>query len=178
VNGFFRRGGAIAAAAITGGSAANFTINNGGTYEHNYTTVAGTIPLATWSTGSTCSIIGYTTSITNPANLGQSFHHFTWNCPSQTGNINLLGLLTTVNGNFNLANAGTATITYNSNTPPTPILTIGGNCTINANFNLNNGTSTPTFNIAGNYSQTGGTISKGGGGVVTINFNKHPALKP
>jgi hypothetical protein len=149
------------------------TFSSTGTYEHNFTTTAGTIPTATWSSGSTCAIVGYTsTAVTINSSFGQSFSNFTWNCASQSVAINLLGILTTVNGNFVLQDAGTGSITYNSNSPATPILTIGGNCTINASINLNNGTSTPTFNIGGNFSHTGGTISRAGAGVTTFNFNK------
>ncbi len=168
VNGTLRNAG-----TSTNASTTTLTFSSTGTYEHNFTTTTGTIPTATWSSGSTCSIIGYTnTSVTINSSYGQSFSNFTWNCPSQSVAINLLGLLTTVNGNFNLQSAGTGSVTYNTNSPASPSLTIGGNCTINASINLNNGNSTPTFNIAGDFSQTAGTISKAGAGNTIINFNK------
>jgi hypothetical protein len=174
INGFLRRG-QTTDGALTGVSATTLTFSSTGTYEHNFTTTAGTIPTATWSSGSICSVIGYTsTSVTfnSLSGLGQSFSNFTWNCPSQSVSINLLGLLTTVNGNFDLTSTGTSSITYNTGTPAAPTLTIGGNCTINGSINMNNGTSTPTFLIAGNFSHTGGTISRGGTGVTTVTFNK------
>ncbi len=155
---------------ITGGAGLTFTST--GIYEHNHTAPVGNIPTATWNSGSTCAIIGYTsTAVTINNTYSQSFSNFTWNCTGQTATINLLGLLTTVNGNFYLQSTGTGSLTYNTNSPLTPTLTIGGNCTINANFNLNNGSSTPTFNVAGNFNHTGGTISKGGSGATLINFN-------
>ena len=172
INGFLRRG-QTADGALTGVTASTLTFSTTGTYEHNFTTVTGTIPTATWSAGSTCSIIGYTgTAVTINSSFGQAFSNFTWNCTGQTVAINLLGLLTTVNGNFNLASVGTSSITYNTTSPAAPTLTIGGNCTINGSINLNNGTSTPTFLIGGNFSHTGGIISRGGTGVTTITFNK------
>ena len=168
VNGTLRNAG-----TCTGAASTTLSFSSTGTYEHNFTTTTGTIPTATWSSGSTCAIVGYTsTAVTINSSFGQSFSNFTWNCTSQSVAINLLGILTTVNGNFVLQSAGTGSITYNSNSPTTPILTIGGNCTINASINLNNGTSTPTFNIGGNFSHTGGTISRAGSGVTTFNFNK------
>jgi hypothetical protein len=173
VTGFLRIGGA-SAPTLTG-VASNVTVNSGGFYEHNYTAVGGTIPSMTWASGSTCAIIGYTsTAVTIGASFGQSFHHFIWNCTAQSANINLLGLLTTVNGNFTLQSTGGGvnTLVYNTNTPMTPTLTVGGDFTVNGNFNLNNGTSTPTFNIGGNFLQSGGIVSKAGGGATTIVFNK------
>jgi len=172
INGTLKRG-QTANGAFTGVTATTLTFSSTGVYDHNFTTVTGTIPTATWSTGSTCKITGYTsTAVTINSSFSQAFSNFTWECTGQTVSINLLGLLTTVNGNFNLASTGTGSITYNSNSPATPVLTIGGNCTINANINMNNGTSTPVWNIAGNFSHTGGTISKAGGGVTTLTFNK------
>ncbi|MFL5748860.1 MAG: beta strand repeat-containing protein, partial [Niastella sp.] len=73
-------------------TATSLAFSTGGTYEHNYTTAAGTIPTATWNTGSTCSVIGYTTNTTAPGGLGQPFYNFTWNCTGQGANsINLNG---------------------------------------------------------------------------------------
>jgi hypothetical protein len=40
------------------------TFRSGGKYQHNHTTGVGTIPTATWNTGSTCEIIG--TPLTPP----------------------------------------------------------------------------------------------------------------
>jgi hypothetical protein len=169
VHGFLRSAG-----TITGASTSTLTFSTTGTYEHNFTTTQGTIPTSTWQTGSTCSIVGYTSASTLTAGggWGQSFHHFTWNCTNQTASFNLLGLLTTVNGNFTLQSVNSGSLTYNTNSPATPTLSVGGDFTVNGNFNLNNGTSTPVFNISGNFNHTGGTISKGGGGITTINFNK------
>ena len=39
---------------------------SGGTYQHNYTTTDGSLPTATWATGSTCAVVGYTTYTGNP----------------------------------------------------------------------------------------------------------------
>lgn len=89
------------------------TVYSGGRYQHNYTTSTGNLLQATWNSGSTCEVIGYTTNNTNPPGfLNQSFHHFTWNCPSGSGtHISLGGQLTTVNGNLTISASGGSTRT-------------------------------------------------------------------
>jgi hypothetical protein len=64
-------------------------------YQHLFTTTEGLPPLATWASTSTCSIEGYTSSnITfGSTNWSQNFGEFVWNCPSQTADVNLNGLL-------------------------------------------------------------------------------------
>ncbi len=78
VNGIVRNAGTI----TTTGATAVF--NNGGIYQHNFTTTNGAVPTATWNTGSTVEIIGYTSNSTLPAGMGQSFSNLTWNSPGQT----------------------------------------------------------------------------------------------
>lgn len=148
---------------------------SGGKYQHNFTTGASVIPTATWATTSTCEIVGYTTGTTAPTGLGQSFGNFTWNCPSQTGNINLLGTLTTVNGDLSIVNMNTATLRLASSQSPT--LAIGGNLSIQQGI-LEAATTTgsPTINVAGDLAMTGGTLdfsTAGGGssGTVTLNVS-------
>jgi len=46
---------------VTNSSVSTLIFGAGSTYEHNFTTTAGTIPNATWNTNSTCEAIGYTT---------------------------------------------------------------------------------------------------------------------
>ncbi len=151
---------------------------SGGTYEHNFTTTQGVIPTASWNNSSTLSVIGYTSAVTltSGGGWGQSFGHVTWNCSNQAAIvINLLGLLTTVNGDFTITSTGTSgKLRYNTNSPASPTLTISGNFNqaSGTTFDMNNGTSTPTFNLAGNFNQSGGTIEKGGSGTITFNFNR------
>jgi hypothetical protein len=86
-------------------TSSGLTIN--GTYAHNFTTSAGTIPTATWGSGSTCLIQGYTSDTAAPGGLGQVFYNFTWNCTGQAGIINLSGGLTNVTGNLTVSSTGT-----------------------------------------------------------------------
>jgi hypothetical protein len=170
VNGFLRSAG-----TITGATTTSLTFSSTGTYEHNYTASAGTVPTATWSAGSTCAIIGYTASFAPGGISTQTFSNFTWNCVNQgTANCQLSAALTTINGNLSiLATGTTGSLRYNAGTPAAPTLTIGGNLIISGGtFDLTSGASTPTINLGGNLVQTGGTLARSGGGLTTVNFNK------
>ena len=58
---------------------------NGGVYEHDIN--GGTLPKAMWNTGSTCLI---DSAVGNaPSNGNQNFYNLTWNCPNQSGGLNL-----------------------------------------------------------------------------------------
>ena len=168
-SGFLRSAG-----TITGGTN---TFGANGTYEHNLN--AGTIPTATWNSGSTCAIIGCTA--TQPSGLGQSFHHFTWNCSSQTTTVNILGALTTVNGNFSVINTNTATSGLRLQNGAYT-LAIGGDLIVSAatgitsRLDLNGATGSGVINLSGNlFLTTAGTgvatILKTGG-TQAINFVK------
>ncbi len=168
VNGFLRSRGTVA-----GATAASLIFTNGGSYEHNYTNTAGSIPTATWQSGSTCAVIGYTSyasSTVSLGGLGQDFHHFTWDCPGQTGFINLLGTLTTVNGDFTVANTGIRELQYVSN--GTPTLSIGGNFTVSdAIFNLSTSSGQPIMRIAGDVDLSNGVLSSSNAFTPLVEFN-------
>lgn len=110
VNGFLRSA-TTAATTITGMTVANLTFGASGGYELNSTTVAGIIPLATWSAGSTCYVMGYTTNTAAPANITQGFSNFTWNCTGQATNIVSLNLpaapLMSIAGELKVLSSGT-----------------------------------------------------------------------
>lgn len=152
VSGIFKNAG-----NVTMSTGAAITYQGSGKYQHNYSTTAGTIPTATWSTGATCEIIGYTNNSSPPLGL-QAFSNFTWNCPLQSADINLAGGLTTVNGSFTITGTGTKQLLLAS---ATSSLSIAGNYTQTAGIltmasqnNVNY-----TLNIAGNYAQSGGTFN-------------------
>lgn len=157
----FPSGGTMKNAGTVTSTAATLTFASGAKYQHNFTTTAGTIPTATWSTGSTVEVIGYTSNSTATGGVGQSFSNFTWNCPSQTGNINFAGGLTTINGNFTVAATNTGSIRLAGNNSYT--LTIGGDLIVTGGtLDLTNGNSsgnTQIVNIGGNFNQTGGTFT-------------------
>lgn len=149
------------------------TVNNAGTmtmsgagifqsgakYQHNFTTTAGTIPTATWDANSTCEIIGYTTGVTLGTSYDQIFGHFVWNCPSQGGgNCSASGNLTTINGDFTVANAGTSgSLRLTATTTFT--LDVGGDLIVNGGTLIfSTGSGVPTVNVAGDVQLNGGTL--------------------
>jgi hypothetical protein len=183
VNGILRNSGGV---ITTTGTA---TFNSTGTYEHNFTTTAGVIPTATWSSGSTCAIVGYT-SFAGSANtsMNQTFSNFTWNCPNQTTTCNIqLNNITppVINGNFTVLGTGSGVLRLASST--TYSLTIGGDLIISSSssanvstLNLSNG-SAATIGIAGNMSvtQSGTGVASLtlGTGSATINLNKSTGIQ-
>lgn len=154
---------------VTINSGASMNVQNGGVYNHNFTTSAGTIPSATWSTGSTCEVSGYTTNTSAPGNL-QSFYNLTWNCPAQTGSINLNGGLTTINGDLNIISTGSGSLVL-SNSGTTVSIGDDFNLT-DGNFMQSDGSSqTSNLNVSGDYVQTGGTFNVVTGNNSTGNVN-------
>lgn len=143
-------------------TAANLIFASGGTYQHDLN--AGTIPTATWNTGSTCSVIGVTTTVPTVASFNQAFSNFTWNCPSQTGDLSLIGELLTVNGNFNVVATNTGSLRL-SNGNVTETLNVGGNFVqTGGTFYIAGTTATNTWivNVAGDFSLTGGIFDLNG----------------
>ena len=155
------------AGTITQNSGATVTFESGGSYQHNRN--AGAIPSATWNTGSTCEILGVTD--TAPSGLNQAFHHFTWSCPVQSGDINLGGNLSTVNGDFKLLDTGAAPNGLFLVSDSSATFTFGGNFVIQiasgAGLILCGNTGSPTVNIAGNLSILAGFLDLGDLGVST-----------
>ncbi len=143
----------------------NLTFNNGGSYEHNFTTTSGVIPASTWSAGSTCRIIGYTTFSGNPSGgtggvggYNQSFSNFIWNAPNQTaaGDISLGGALTTVTGDFTLTNTGAGSLALGNSGAGN--LSIGGNFTQTGGAFIISQSAARTVTVAGNASISGGSL--------------------
>lgn len=174
--------GTSTTAGITYTSPANLIMN--GTYIHKYTTVVGgNIPLATWNTGSTVLISGYTTYNGAPGNLNnQTFYNFTYNCTNQTANpSNWNGIITTNTkfnalGTFTVASTGTGSWALGSN--GYYIYNVGNFVQTGGVFDL--GTSSPTtiytqsFNVSGSFTQSGGTFQASNGGTTNgqiLNFN-------
>jgi hypothetical protein len=134
----------------------------GGTYQHDFTTTAGTIPAATWSSGSqksTCQIIGYTSNTGTPGGLSQSFQTFVWNCPSQTANISLGGSQFTTLDTFTVSSTGSGAITLGAN------LTLTNTAAVMSGATLNCGVYVISQASAGSASyfdlQAGGTLGIG-----------------
>lgn len=126
--------------SFVGDSPTSVIVRSTGRYIHNFTTTAGSLLQADWTSGSTCEVAGYTTNATRPANLGQAFHNFTWNCPNGAAPatfISLAGELTTVAGNLTITATGGGTRTLRLfDTSSGNIMTVGGNVLLNGSSRL------------------------------------------
>jgi autotransporter-associated beta strand protein len=159
------------------GTNATTYFDGGGTYEHAVN--SGTVPGATWATTSLCNITG-TTSLKPDIPSGQSFGNFTWHCASQSTNIELAGVLTAINGNFNVESTGSYGLFLGNSQSSN--LAVGGNYTqsggtfaigpisssysrtmaVSGNFIFTSGTfyispsnGTGTLDVTGNFSSSG-----------------------
>ncbi len=140
------------------------SIASGGRYQHAFS--AGTVPTATWSTGSICEITGATAPT---AGLGQSFHHFYWNSAAQSATINLVSSLTTVNGNFEVQNTNGNILRLSSSTLT---LNVGGNFVIsgtNSTVQASSSGNTATINVTGDFIIGSTATMSTAGNAYTIN---------
>ena len=135
------------------------TVFSSGKYQHTATTVVGTIPVCVWNSGSTCEIIGFTsTPMANIPGLNQTFQNFIWNCPNQLSNL-ILGrdyTTFTVSGNFTIRNCGGYKLYFGYLYSYT--VSVGGNFIVEAGgFECwNSSSQTSTINVTGNYTQSAG----------------------
>jgi hypothetical protein len=120
-------------------STGSITFANGSTYEHART--AGGIPPSTWGTGSTCKITGVTSQA--PANRNQSYYNLIWNCPGQSGNLNMGFNNVTIGGDITIQSTGASGRWYLC----APL-----------------GDSTVTVTLMGDLIQTAGQVSSNGTG--------------
>lgn len=134
------------------------SVENGGTYIHNRNDDA--LISATWQTGSTCEIIGITTS--QPTNRDQDFYNLTWNSPNQTSNQNSTGGdFNDFRGTLEVISTGSGTWTWTDT---------NSNVKNIVNFEQNGGTvymtqggGSITVNLTGDFVMSGGTLSENGG---------------
>ena len=191
VSGTFR----YSAGAITTTGVLQFA--NGGKYQHAFTTTSGTIPTATWATGSICEVVGYTAFAADVSGSNQTFSNFVWNASAQTGagSPSLLDgfvardftVTSTGSGSLNLGSIGGNTIITRdylqtagnvvaNKTSGTQNLAIGGDFLVNGGtFALGNGTVNLAFNGSSQTIENAGTeiqfqnVAFTGGGTKTLN---------
>lgn len=142
------------------GGVSNLTIASGGTFQHDQD--AGSLPVATWSTGSTLLMTGSTG--TTPDNRNQSFHHVTFNTPGLLSNLNMGWDSITIGGNINIVNTGAAR--WQMTAPAggdSSLVTIMGDIIVTDGAFSSNGTSNANTKITihqyGDIIATGGNIS-------------------
>ncbi|MFZ4707443.1 MAG: YDG domain-containing protein, partial [Bacteroidales bacterium] len=132
---------------------------SGATFEHNIT--SGTIPTATWNSGSNCIVTGMIG--TAPAGTNQTFDNFTWNCPSQTGDCILEAAKpNAINGTFLVASTGSGLFALGSSNTARA-LTIGRMEISGGSFYVAGigSTAVMALSITNDFSQSGGTFEIG-----------------
>jgi hypothetical protein len=161
-------GGSITYNSGTFGSTAISAITwaNGATYFHAADgSTASAIPVSFWAGGSTCIISGMNAGTVAPAGFtGVSFANLTWNCPSQSGNVDLdfLGTAVLITGTLSVTNTGTFAVRFAET--GTVTVTAGAYIQTGGTLVLQSSTGSSTLTINGNFSHTGGTIDFAGSG--------------
>ena len=165
VDGYLRNSGTI----ITTGTV---TISGTGTYEHNVSGAPGTIPVATWASGSMCDLIGNFSS--GNINFGlQNFHHVRASFTG-SGAVNANRTLTNMGGDLSIVSTGTGTFALSGNLSTN--MTIGGSINQSGgSWMLATGSNSSFYvNLAGNFIQTSGAFdmmqTTGSGAAAEINI--------
>lgn len=128
------------------------TVNSGGIYQHDVD--AGTIPTATWATGSTCLITKLKGGAgSEPAGDGQAFYNLTYYDTVATGNLEIATSGLSIAGNFNVLSVHGQELRFHQAST-----TVGGNCTINDNTRLANNGNPRTLTVNGKFTLSGGTL--------------------
>ena len=162
VNGYFKNSG-----SFTNLGTLNVS-GSGSTFEHNIN--GGTIPLATWGTGSTLLVSGIVG--TGPTMSGSSFYNVTWNCPSQTtASAGPIFNNSHIFGNLTIASTGTGVLRFLGMTAGAPnTITIDGNLSISGSSIVHtNGSGSKgyaIYNVGGNFTVGSGSayyFNKGSG---------------
>jgi hypothetical protein len=175
---------------VSGQISGTMTIRTGGIYDMKDNTANPSIATATWNTGSTCIVSGMTSAVSIGGDA-QSFYNFTWssantrsitftptavngnftvsNCAAG-GDLSLAVVSLDVMGNLSVSGANTSLVLC-GNTSST--VSVRGNVSVTAGtLNLSKGSGTCTFNIYGNFSHTGGTITETGSASGSVVFCK------
>jgi trimeric autotransporter adhesin len=172
-------GGLVQNSGGINSTAATLIFNSGGTYQHNFTTTPGSIPISTWNAGSTVEFIGFTSgtiNIVDGTGWNQVFQNVIWNCPNMSGscNINPTGItdsMTNILGNLTVITTGTGTLRFDSHPSIVVPLIIGGDFVLQSGtFDLGSDAGANQWILRGNYLQNGGTVQNSGNAGGTVIF--------
>lgn len=153
--------------------AGTITFADGSTYEHARD--EGSVPEATWASGSTALFTGLETD--TPDNRGQDYHHLTLNIPGLLGNEDFSLGGHTIGGNLHVIDSGSARIRLIGGSDGT--ITIMGDVIVEADGQLETqGTGSPTTVVVNHWGDlivNGGvfSVSRGsqGSGTGTTTWN-------
>ena len=159
------------AGIITGSSSSLLSFTGNAIYNHRYSTTPGIIPVATWVSGSTCLISGYTTNTTGPGGLtGQSFSNFTWSCQLQTGALSLSGNIpNSIGGVFSILNTNSGSLSIA--TTQSPLMTINNFNQSGGVFQLNTVSGSTIMKVSGSFIHSGGVFVSSSTGTPILEFN-------
>jgi hypothetical protein len=128
------------------------TVNSSGTYQHNIS--GGTVPTATWASGSTLYVTGVTTAMPSGIVGSTGLSNLTWNCTGQTSTSAALTGTLTVGGDLTIQSTGS----YQFRVQTSPI-------TVNGNVNILGpgtmyvaGQAAKVMNVGGDVNVSGGTL--------------------
>jgi hypothetical protein len=153
----------VTATGVIETTTGSLTFEDGTTYEHDRN--GGSVPAATWGTGSTALFTGITS--TAPDNRGQDYYNLTLNTPDLTSNRDMDLVDVTIGGDINVVNTGSAR--WRMVGGDTTTINIMGEVNVQAGAFETQGTSNPTVvevNHYGDLNVTGGIfgISRGSQG--------------
>lgn len=160
-------GGSVtySAGTFTSANASAITWANGSNYYHAVNGAsASSIPVSTWSTGSTCNITGLNGGNIAPTGFtGVYFSNLTWNCASQSGNIDLdfSGIVVNITGVLTIASTGANSLRLSN---AATVINAGAYSQTGGTVVLQSTTGTTSINVNTNFSHTGGTIDFAGPG--------------
>jgi CSLREA domain-containing protein len=146
-----------------------FKIDAGGTYVHdNDAPYATTIFQGTEDFDAASTVELRNSDTAGPS--GVAFGNLTVNFTTDPGgDINCDGGLTTINGNLSVKNTQSRKFALAANNNVT--LGVGGDLSVEGGtLDLSTGTGTPTVNLSGNYTHSGGTLTDTGSNVGSFNF--------
>lgn len=157
INGLWRR--TIAANTISINASATISVGSTGEYEHAVN--GGTLPIASWASGSTLNVTGFTAATSFSGGIGQAFSNVTWNCTSQAANVILEPASTSITGLFKILSTGAGSnIVAIGNTSTSRSLTVGSLQVSGGTLALAgaSASSAMNLNVTGNCTIDGGSL--------------------
>ena len=149
--------GTFIQSANTLSNSGQIVVQNGGVLRQ--AKVGQAIPTATWNSGSTCEVTGWTT--TSGGGFGQSFSNFTWNCTGQSSSLYIEPSGMTVGGLFKISSTGSGSdILAIGNTSTTRSLTVASLQVSGGRFVIagSSASATMSLTVSGNCTIDGGSL--------------------
>ncbi len=147
------------AAAITWTNSSNYFHAADGSF-------ASAIPVSTWNTGSTCNITGMNSGTIAPTGFGTPvfFSNLIWNCPLQSGNVdlNIIGVTVNINGTLTITNTNNQSIFFSGT--GSVVFNVGSYVQNSGTVMLQTNSGSTTLSVAGGFTQNAGVLDFVGGG--------------